>query len=324
MGLLLLIAVAAGAASALLAAGVAAGSAAAVPLFYLAPLPVMIAGVAFAPSAAFAAVAVASLGLLATFSGPFALAYLVGLGAPAFVLSYASLLARPDPAAREGLVWFPLSGMLLLAAGLATAAVALALFNMAGSYEDYLAAIDSAFAAMIGAHEVPGLGPGSVPAPGGDTAAMSRLVARMMPPVAGSITVIAYVGALYLAGRAALVSGRLARPWPNLHLLRMPALAGAAFAVALAASMLPSLLGLTAAAAAAALLIVYAMAGFALVHALTLGQSARPFLLGALWVSTLLLGWPLFGLAILGLADSFLDIRSRVRRGGGPPAANDR
>ena len=316
MGLLLLIAVAAGTASALLAAGVAAGSAVAVPLFYLAPLPVMIAGVAFAPVAALIAVAVASLGLLAAFNGPFALAYLAGLGAPAFVLSYAALLARPDPAAREGLVWFPVSGLLLVAAGLAAAAVGLALFSMAGSYEDYLSTIDAAFAAMLGTHEAP--------MPGGDPAAMGRLVARLMPPIAGAITFIAYIGALYLAGRAALVSERLARPWPSLHLLRIPASAGAAFALALAASMLPSLLGLAATAAAAALLMVYAMAGFALVHALTVGHPARPMLLGALWVTTLLFGWPLFGIAVLGLADSFLDLRSRVRSAGGPPAANDR
>ena len=101
MGLTLLIAIAAAAASALLAAGVAAGSVLAVPLFYLAPLPVMIAGVAFSPIAAGLAVVFASIGLGVMFGGTFLMAYAVGMGAPAFALAYAALLAQQDEAGGE-------------------------------------------------------------------------------------------------------------------------------------------------------------------------------------------------------------------------------
>jgi len=116
MGQVLLIALAAAAASALLAAGVAAGSVLAVPLFYLAPLPVMIAGLAFSPIAAGLAVVFAGIGLGLMFGGTFLVAYVVGMGGPAFALAYAALLARPDAEGRDGLVWFPVGSLVLLAA----------------------------------------------------------------------------------------------------------------------------------------------------------------------------------------------------------------
>ena len=119
MGPLIVIAIAAGAASAFLAAGVAAGSIMAVPLFYLAPLPVMIAGMAFSPWAALGAALAATAGLGLSFGGSFLLAYLLGMGLPAFALSYAALLAREEKAARDGLLWFPVGTLILMAAGFA-------------------------------------------------------------------------------------------------------------------------------------------------------------------------------------------------------------
>lgn len=316
MALLLLIAVAAGAASALLAAGVAAGAVMAVPLFYLAPLPVMIAGMAFTPLAAGIAVAVAALSLMASISGAFALTYLAGLGAPAFILSYAALLAQADPAAPGGMRWFPVAGLMLLAVALAGIGVGLGLFAVSGSYEAYLELVGENFAALVASQ--------NAPAPQGDVAAMGQLVARMMPPIAGGMSFIAFIADLYLAGRAALISGRLNRPWPDLTALRLrPAWAGVALALLIVGGQMESLIGLVALAFATALVIAYALAGFALVHARTRGQSARAVRLAGLWIATVMLGWPLIGMAVVGIADSFLDLRNR-KRNGGPPAANDR
>lgn len=318
MGRLLGIALAAGAASALLAAGVAAGSMLAVPLFYLAPLPVMIAGLAFSPVAAGLAVLVACVGLLIGFGGHFVGAYVLGLGGPAFGLSYAALLARADPAARDGLVWFPVSQLVLLAALFATIGIAVALFMTAGSHEAYMEAVGRAFEALMQAS-----GGMAVP-PGADNAVMGEMVARILPPVAASASMVAHVGCLYLAGRAARTSGGLVRPWPDLSALRLPASALGALGVALLVSMLSSLLGLVAAAAAATLLFAFALGGFSVVHSLTMGQGARPLILVALWGSTGLLGWPVLAMALLGLVDALFDLRSRFPRASGPPAANDR
>lgn len=321
MGRLLGIALAAGAASALLVAGVAAGSRLAIPLFYLAPLPVMIAGLAFSPVAAGLAVLVACVGLYVGFGGHFVGVYALGLGGPAFGLSYAALLARSDPAARDGLVWFPVSQLVLLAALFATVSIAVALFMTAGSHEAYMEAVAGAFEELMQAASRAG---GAVLPPGADSAVMGEMVARILPPVAASASMVAHVGCLYLAGRAARTSGGLVRPWPDLSALRLPAAALGALGAALLFSMFSSLLGLVATAAAATLLFAFALGGFALVHSLTKGQGARPLILVALWGATGLLGWPVLAMALLGLVDALFDLRSRFPRASGPPAANDR
>lgn len=317
MALLLFIGIAAGLASALLAAGVAAGSSLAVPLFYLSPLPVMIAGIAFAPTAAFFAVMVGGAGLAAIFGGTFLATYLVSLGGPAFGLAYAALLARPDSAGRDGLVWFPVGGLVLMAAGFATLAVVIALFAMAGDYEAYRSAVIGAFEALLAGQVLPGAAPQ-------DPAALGGLIARVLPGMAAVLAMVSQLVCLYLAGRAALVSGRLRRPWPTLSAFRLPPATSLVLAVAVALTMAGEMIGLSASAAAATLVLAYALAGFAVVHAITLGHAARFLILAGLWLTTAVLGWPVIAMAVLGFVDGMVDFRARMATGRGPPAANDR
>lgn len=319
MGLILVIALVAGAASALLAAGVAAGSVLAVPLFYLSPLPVMIAGIAFAPLAAFLAMAVAGAGLAAVFGSSFLIAYVMGLGGPAFALSYAAMLARPDAAARDGLLWFPVGGLVLLAAGFSALGVTVALFAMAGNYDAYRSAVIAAFEALMAGGGPPGDG-----VAGQDPTAFGALLARILPGMAAVLSMVAQLVCLYIAGRAAHISGRLRRPWPVLSTLRLPAATSLVLAVAVGLSMAGAMVGLSASTAAATLVCAYALAGFAVVHAVTLGHSARVFILGALWLTTAALGWPILAMAVLGFVDGMFDFRARIATGQGPPAANDR
>ncbi|MDI4657091.1 DUF2232 domain-containing protein [Xanthobacter autotrophicus] len=318
MMLLVLIGLAAGSASALLAAGAAAGTLLAVPLFYLSPLPVMIAGIAFSPLAAALAAITGGAGLWLAFGGTFLATYLVGLGGPAFGLSYAALMARSDPAARDGLVWFPVGGLVLLAAGFATVSVTVALFGMAQDYEAYHAAVTAAFQALVAGPGLP------METEGRDPLAMASLIAHVLPAMAAAMAMVSYLACLYLAARAARVSGRLARPWPNLAAFRLPPVTSLVLAVVLALSMAGGLSGLAASAGAVTLAGAYALAGFAVVHAVTEGHPARTLILGALWVTSAMLGWPVLAMAILGFVDGMLDFRARIATGKGPPAANDR
>ena len=314
---LLLTGVAAGLASALLAAGAAAGSALAVPLFYLSPLPVMIAGIAFSPLAAFVAVMVGGAGLGLGFGGTFLLTYMVSLGGPAFALSYAAMLARPDSAGRDGLVWFPVGGLVLLSAAVSTLAVIIALFAVAGDYESYRRAVIAAFEALLSGQVLPGAQPT-------DPAAVGAIVARLLPGMAAVMSMVSQLVCLYLAARAALISGRLRRPWPNLSAVRLPPATSLVLAVAIALSMAGAMVGLSASAAAATLVCAYALAGFAVVHAVTIGHSARFLILAGLWLTTAMLGWPVIAMAVLGFVDAMFDFRSRMGSGQSPPAANDR
>ncbi|MEP9348673.1 DUF2232 domain-containing protein [Xanthobacter sp. KR7-225] len=319
MGPLIVIAIAAGAASALLAAGVAAGSLVAVPLFYLAPLPVMIAGIAFSPFAALGAAIVAAGSLGLVFGRALLLAYALGMGGPAFALSYAGMLAREEPAARDGVLWFPVGGLVAMAAGLATLAVLVALFSMAWSFEAYEASVIAAFEALVGAQ-----GPQSPLAGGTDPAAMGALLARLLPPMAGVLSMVSQLVCLYLAAKAAQISQRLTRPWPDLSAFRLPSGTALALAAALALTLTPDMAGLAGSVAAATLILAYALAGFALVHALTRGHSARILVLSGVWFTSLVLGWPIIAMAVLGFVDALFDLRARLATAQGPPAANDR
>ena len=78
-----LVGLGAGAAAALLFASVTSGSLLAVALFYLAPLPIMIAGLGWSHWAALLAALVGSLAVVAIFGGVFFFAFVAGNGAPA-------------------------------------------------------------------------------------------------------------------------------------------------------------------------------------------------------------------------------------------------
>lgn len=295
------------------------GSLLGVPFFYLSSLPVMIAGIAFSPLAAIVSVATGGLALLLAFGGTVLVAYLVAIGGPAFGLSYAAMLARSDAAGRDGLVWFPVGGLVLLSAGSSTVSVAVGLFAVAGSYEGYLTAVTTTFEALLRAQALPA-GAGMVQ----DPEAMGRLMAAILPSMVAVTTMVSQLVCLYLAGRAAMVSSRLNRPWPQLSAFRLPPATSLVLAVTLALSMAGALLGLSASAATATIVTAYALAGFAVVHALTAGHAARTLILSALWLTALVLGWPVLAMAALGFVDGVVDLRARIASGNGPPAANDR
>src|SRR5690348_768727 len=96
---LALIGIGAGAAAALMFASVLSGSLLAVFLFYLAPLPIMIAALGWSHWVGLMAAIAAGLGLAVAFGFFFLPAFLIGIGLPAWWLGYLAMLARPQDAA---------------------------------------------------------------------------------------------------------------------------------------------------------------------------------------------------------------------------------
>lgn len=317
MGQTLLIALGAGAASALLVAAVATGSALSVPLFYLAPLPVLIVGLGWSQMAALIAASAAAVGLGVLFGVELLVAYVAGVGLPAYVLAYLTLMARPNATSGE-LEWFPVGRLVLAAAILGSLAVAALIPLVAGDVETYQAALKALMTSML--QERAGeLSP--------EADRFADLLVMVMPPAAAVLTMVTQLGNLWLAGRVARTSGRLMRPWPDLSGLVLPRGAALLFGAALAiAALMTGFVGLVAETLSATLIMAFAFAGLAVVHAVTRGGAGRTLVIATVWLAALVLGWPFAVLALVGLADLFLNLRARARnrRGPpGPPAAND-
>lgn len=115
----ILIGLGAGLVSAILFATTISGTPLALLLSYVAPLPILIAGLGWTPLAAVLAVATGGAALSLFLQSKIALVFALGIGAPAAALSYVALSRLRD--ARTGLeVWLPLglvlAGVPLLAA----------------------------------------------------------------------------------------------------------------------------------------------------------------------------------------------------------------
>ena len=313
-----LISLGAGAASALLVATVATGSALAVPLFYLAPLPVLIVGLGWSHLAALIA-ALAAAGFIGGFFGSELLfAYVAGVGIPAYILSYLALMARQT--GPEGqLEWFPVGRIVLAAAIVGCLAVASLIPLVAGDVESYEAALRTLFQAML-----------DEGAPGGganpDTARLVDLLVMVMPPAAAVLTMVTQLANLWLAAHAARLSGRLVRPWPDLAWIVLPrATVALLIGAIIAAAITSGFVGLLAELLAATLVMAFGFLGLAVIHAITRGAAGRSLVIGTVWLAALVLGWPFALLALLGLSETLFGIRGRLKRGGpgGPSAAND-
>lgn len=93
----------------------------------------------------------------------------------------------------------------------------------------------------------------------------------------------------------------------------------AVLAAAIVLSFLEGMLGIVGGVVAASLLLVYGVLGFAVLHAITQGTNARPFVLSVTYAGVLLLGWPMLALCLLGLVDTAIGLRKRVSAKRSPP-----
>ena len=92
---ILLIALAAGAASALMFASIISGVLVSLLLFYLAPLPLMVAAMGWGPLSATIGGIAAAIGLGAIFGVPYCIAFVIMVALPAWWLGHLALLGRP-------------------------------------------------------------------------------------------------------------------------------------------------------------------------------------------------------------------------------------
>lgn len=308
----------AGAAAALLFASVTSGSFISVILFYLAPLPIMIAGLGWNHWSALIGAAAGSLLLVGLFGSVFSLGFLAAVGAPGWWLSRLAMTGRPASGGENAtsletsIDWFP-PGMLVVWAALIAAALVLVSIPMVGldAASFHAAMVDNLARVLRLETGTPAGKPLSVP--GVDNVSrMLDVLAVIVPPAAAVMATLVSLIDLWLAGRIVKFSSRLARPWPQLSAMTFPRWLAFLYVAAVGLSFAGGLTAIAASVLAASLTIAYAVLGFAVLHEITRGLDSRPFVLGGAYASVLVFGWPIVALSLLGLIETGMSLRARA------------
>ena len=319
MATVLLIGAGAGFVAAVLFASAATTTALAGLLFYLAPLPISLAGFGWGWIAAAIAALSGSLVAVAVL-GPVAGAVFAGaIAIPLAVLCYLALMSRqvvgPQGETTGGLEWYPvgrLVGWTAVIAGALAAVMVLTLGYDADSYRDSIKELlqNSALKELDRDGSV--INDGTI---GG----LSTVLARTLPAAFAIVWQTIALFNLWLAALIVEASGRALRPWPKLDEIEVPNAFFLAFTAGLFASFLPGIAGLLATGFAGALLFAYVLQGLAVLHAFSRGMPFRGLLLAAIYIGILLLGWVAIAVAILGLSEPMLRLRERAAARGQPP-----
>lgn len=316
---IVLIGLAAGCASALMFASIISGALISLLLFYLAPLPLMVAALGWGPIAATIGGIVAASGLGAIFGLPYCIAFAITVAVPAWWLGHLSLLGRPLPGAASGngstpaapeLEWYPVGRILLWIAGFAALATIAAMLTLGTDAETITNSLRRGLSRILGARDA---------ASSGDIERWVAALAIIAPAAATIVAMMTLTLNLWLAGKITATSGRLHRPWPDLKSAELPPMTLVALSVALAFCFIGGLAAMFAQITTTALMMAYALTGFAVLHTLTLALKSRVFWLCCAYAVVVTFGWPVLAMIALGLADAIFGIRQRYLRGKPPP-----
>jgi hypothetical protein len=313
------IALFAGAASALMFASIISGVLISLVLFYLAPLPLMVAAIGWGPLSAAIGGIGATIALGALFGLPYCIAYALTVALPAWWLGHLAMLGRPVANASAGngaapvapaMEWYPTGRLLLWVAGFAALTTICAMLTLGSDAATIAATLKRGLLRILGPR-------GTSP-----TVELERWIDALVviaPCAAAVITVMTLTINLWLAATITATSGRLQRPWPDLRSTALPPMTLVGLCVAIAFCFVGGLLALFAQIIAAALLIAYALTGFAVLHTLTLAMRSRPLWLSCTYAVVIIFVWPTLALVVLGLLDAVFGLRERYLRTRPPP-----
>jgi hypothetical protein len=316
---IVLIGLAAGCASALMFASIISGALISLLLFYLAPLPLMVAALGWGPIAATIGGIAAASGLGVIFSLPYCIAFAITVALPAWWLGHLALLGRPldDPAAGNGAApaapqfeWYPVGRVLLWIAGFAALTTIAAMLTLGSDAETISNSLRSGLMRILGSRDA---------ASPGDIERWVTALAIVAPAAATIVAMMTLTLNLWLAGKITATSGRLQRPWPDLKSAELPPMTLVALCVALALCFVGGLVAMFAQIATTALMMAYGLTGFAVLHTLTLAFKSRVFWLCCTYAIVVAFGWPVLAMIALGLADAVFGLRQRYLRGKPPP-----
>jgi len=318
MARFILLGAGAGLVSAALFASAATATALAGILFYLAPLPICLAGLGWGWTTA-AVAALAGTLVVGGVLGPAAGAIFAGaIALPIAVLCYLALLSRPAAAPQgqqAALEWYPIGrlvGWTAIIGGVLAGIMVLMLGYDADTYRESIKN-------LLEHSSLKDLDRDGTVINDSTIGGLSSVLARTLPAAFAIVWQSIALFNLWLAGVIVEASGRALRPWTKLDAIELPNAFFLAFTASLLASFLPGIAGLIATGLAGALLFAYLLQGLAVLHVFSRGMPFRGLMLAAVYFGILLLGWVAVAIAILGLSEPMLRLRDRAATRGRPP-----
>ncbi|HEY6921581.1 MAG TPA: DUF2232 domain-containing protein [Methyloceanibacter sp.] len=280
-------------------------------LFYLAPLPLCLAGLGWGGMAALLSALTGTVVVAASLGAATAAVFALSIAAPTALLAHLALLSRPAATPNGQVVgaleWYPpgrIVGWAALIAGLLAGILVLTVGYDQEAYRDTIRQI-------LEHSTLKELDRNGTVFTEEAIASLSSVLARALPAAFAVIWLTITLFNLWIAALIVDASGRALRPWPDLRGFELPNALVPIFAAALAASFLPGLPGLLATGLAGALLFAYVLQGLAVIHLYSRGLPFRAVWLTAVYLGILLLGWVALVVAILGLAEPLLGLRQR-------------
>ncbi|MET7244596.1 DUF2232 domain-containing protein [Methylobacterium sp. EM32] len=310
------IGVVAGLASALLIGVVVQATPLALALYLLAPLPILIVAMGWSHRTGLVAAASGTLALAIVSSPLRGLAFLVSTALPAWWLGYLALLGRQKSSG--GMEWYPTGRLLAWVAVTAAIALVVVVMLSSGDHAAYQERVRRLARAMLQLQmqETPSRGAGLEE---DDLARIAERVAGLAPAIMATTFTLLLTFYLWAGARVVQISGRLARPWPDLPATALPRRALWGLVVGAVLSVAPGYAGAFGVALLGALSAALALQGLAALHDRSRGKPGRtPILIGLYVLVFLTQGLALAALALFGLVDALAGRRRPVQA---PPVA---
>jgi hypothetical protein len=320
MTMIVLIAIAAGCASALMFASIISGALISIVLLYFTALPLMVAALGWGPLAATIGGIGAATGLGAIFGLHICIPFVVMMALPAWWLGHLALLGRPVDGAVPGegatpappmMEWYPVGRILLWIAGFGTLATMATLLTLGTDGATITETLRAALLRVLGPR---------VEGSGDEIQQRIDIALIILPAAFATSAMTMLMLNFWLAARITAMSGRLRRSWPDLKSTELPPMTLAALSAAFAFCFSGGLLAMLGQTVTAALLMIYAVTGFAVLHTLTVGLKGRGLWLTCSYTMVVVSGgWLILAMAALGIADAIFKFRQRFLHGRPPP-----
>jgi hypothetical protein len=309
------IALAAGAASALMFASLMSGEPISLVLYVLAPLPLMVVGMGWGPLSASIGGVVAAAGFAFVFGLPQSISFAVAVALPAWWLAHLALLGRSvahdaGDGATPDIEWYPVGRLMLWISAVAALVTFIALLALGTDAASIHATMRDGLIRVLRGADV-SLSP--------EIASLIDAVIAVSPAIATAFSTMALALNLGLAAKITSMSGRLRRPWPDLRAAAVPPMTLAVLFAAIGFCFAGGLIAMVASIVTSTLLMAYGLAGFAVLHTLTLSWKSRLFWLASTYALVVMFAWPVLIMAALGLADTVFGLRQRFWQRQPPP-----